>query len=97
MHIIQHGGYRRTDNRGVLLVDHMQAKRLEVCNEECSLPSYLTQGGIGMWPDVTFSSNRKLISEWKVEDKITLNDHRYISFRIGASITRAKSSRFKTK
>lgn len=89
-------GYSRADNRGVILVEHMQAKGLAVCNEIGSVPTYHAQGGIGTWPDVTFSSARSLISGWKVEDEITLSDHRYITFRIGEEIVKSTSMRFKT-
>lgn len=90
--------YNMSDSRGHDLIEYMQAKRLVVCNKVGDLPTYHTPGGIGFWPDVTFSSsNNRLISDWKVEDEITASDHRYISFRIGENVTRTKSKRFKTK
>lgn len=90
-------GHSRPDARGRILSDFMQARRLVVCNEVGSLPSYFTSAGLGTWPDVTFASSSLLVKNWEVVNAVTASDHRYIMFRLGVELVRMKSNRFKTK
>ncbi|XP_035224796.1 uncharacterized protein LOC118197397 [Stegodyphus dumicola] len=76
-------GYASTNDKGSLLEDFLSANHLVLHNTADAPPTYdriYAQG----WPDLTVSSASAapLIQNWRVNDEISLSDHRYITFSI---------------
>lgn len=73
------------DHRGHDLSDWVSSAGLVVANEG-SEPTFLRTTGQGSVVDVTMYSEDVRLEDWRVlADVETLSDHRYISFRVGAS------------
>lgn len=79
------------DNRGHDLSDWASSAGLVVANEG-SEPTFLRTTGQGSVVDVTMYSENVRLEDWRVlVDVETLSDHRYISFRVGASQREAET------
>ncbi|XP_035206104.1 uncharacterized protein LOC118181140 [Stegodyphus dumicola] len=85
------------NNRGRLLLEFIQEKRLTILNNANSPPTFLTLRAQG-WIDLTLATPKiaSLITNWKVSEIESFSDHRFITFEIQSDFTFNKKRRFKT-
>lgn len=80
-------GMHRTDRRGDVLTEWMAAHDLAIVNRGDS-PTFQIQGYSSIL-DLTIATQNMLnkVSNWEVNDRESLSDHRYIIFEIGLNDT----------
>ncbi|XP_035206622.1 uncharacterized protein LOC118181574 [Stegodyphus dumicola] len=76
-------GYAVTSPKGRDLEDFLSSNNFVLQNTEGAPPSYDRIYAHG-WPDLTFTTTHatNLIQDWKVEDAISLSDHKFITFTL---------------
>lgn len=91
-------GYDREDERGSKLIEHCFEHDLFIIHDRNSAPTF-SIAGINGWPDVSLLKSNDVLSvkDWKVLNRESLSDHRYVQTTLETMPTRIRPNRYRTQ